>query len=159
MFTLILGCNNSGKSSYAESIISSLNGTKRYYIATMIPYGEEGKNRVLKHLKMRADLNMKTIETPYFNHLDEIEDGSDVLLEDISNLVANRFFDEELSSCDTIVEEICKLNNRVSNLIVVSISGIVAKGYDSDTINYINKLNEINSELEHLADKTIRMGE
>lgn len=158
MFTLILGQNNSGKSSYAESIIGGLQSTKRYYIATMIPYGEEGQARVSKHLKMRENLNMITLEDPYFEKTDEIEDCADVLLEDVSNLVANRLFERGNASCDTIVCELTKLSRRVSNLVVVSISGIVAEGYDTETVNYINRLNEINDRLSVLADKTVRMG-
>jgi len=158
MFTLILGPNGSGKSSYAESIIGELKDAKRYYIATMIPYGKEGKARVKKHLKMRESLDMITIEDPYFDKSSEIEDGSDVLLEDVSNLVANRFFEKGTNSCDTIVDELLKISNRVRNLVVVSISGIVDQGYDDNTVKYIDKLNEINDKLKKVADKTVKMG-
>lgn len=159
MFTLIIGQNNSGKSSYAESIIADLNSEKRYYIATMIPYGEEGQERVKKHLKMRENLNMETVEDPYLEHFEYIKKGSDILLEDVSNLVANLLFEKGISGCDEIIELICELRDKSQNLVAVSISGILSEGYDKETANYIDLLNKVNTELESIADKTVRMGE
>lgn len=155
MLTLIIGPNNSGKSAYAESIIADLESTKRYYIATMIPYGEEGRARVKKHLKMRANLGMETIEDPYFEKVDDIANGADVLLEDVSNLVANRLFEKGPEACDNIVKEIISLNEKVSNLVVVSIGGIVDEGYDEETVDYITRLNQMNEELMELAEQVI----
>lgn len=156
MITFIIGPNDSGKSSYAESLIEQ--GTnRRYYIATMIPYGSEGKARVKKHIKMREHLNMITIEDPYFIRADEIEDSSDVLLEDLSNLIANRMFGD--GNVDLIIDELKALAKKVSNLIIVSIGGIMAEGYDEETIRYIKALNSINHSIETIADKTVRMGE
>lgn len=157
MFILIIGPNNSGKSKYAESIIGELEGNSRYYIATMIPYGEEGKARVKKHLCMRKDLNFETIEDPYLEQTNKVLENSDVLLEDLSNLIANRMFEKGHGSSDTIVEELVLLNKKVRNLVVVSIGGIVAEGYDADTIKYINTLNDINEKLELIVDKSVKM--
>lgn len=156
MITFIIGPNDSGKSSYAESLIEK--GTnRRYYIATMIPYGSEGEARVKKHIKMREHLNMITIEDPYFIRADEIEDSSDVLLEDLSNLIANRMFGD--GNVDLIIDELKALAKKVSNLIIVSIGGIMAEGYDEETVRYIKALNSINHSIETIADKTVRMGE
>lgn len=159
MFTLIIGQNNSGKSSYAESIIADLDNNKRYYIATMIPYGEEGKERVKKHLKMRENLAMETVEDPYLECIASLEADADILLEDVSNLVANMLFEKGKTDCEEIISLICELKNKSKNLVAVSISGIMSDGYDKETTDYINLLNEINVRLESIADKTIRMGE
>ena len=121
----------------------------------MIPYGEEGQARVKKHLKMRANLGMETIEDPYLEKVDDIANGADVLLEDVSNLVANRLFEKGPEACDNIVKEILLLNEKVSNLVVVSIGGIVNDGYDEATVNYINVLNGINEELTKLSDEVV----
>lgn len=157
MFVLILGPNNSGKSAYAEKLIADLDGRKRYYIATMIPYGEEGKARVMKHLEMRENLHMVTLEDPYLENTSVLSGDSDVLLEDLSNLVANRMFEKGLESCDTIADELEALNRKVRNLVVVSIGGISSEGYDEETECYIRKLNEINCKVEGLADRVVRM--
>ena len=45
MFTLVIGGAASGKSAWAEEYVSKQPG-KRIYLATMQPYGEEGKARV-----------------------------------------------------------------------------------------------------------------
>lgn len=159
MFTLIIGQNNSGKSSHAESLIADLNSNKRYYIATMIPYGEEGKERVKKHLKMRENLDMETVEDPYLEHLEYIKEDADVLLEDVSNLVANLVFEKGISNRDEIIKLICELRDKSRNLVAVSISGIISEGYDKETADYISLLNDVNRELDSIADKTVRMGE
>ena len=167
MFYLILGPNNSGKSAYAEQIIEILGGDRRYYIATMIPYGEEGKARVEKHLRMREHLGMITVEDPYLEKIGEAlaqakTDGdnvevceADVLLEDLSNLVANRLFEKGQESCDIILQDLLALQKKVKNLVIVSIAGIVAEGFDEETTNYVNQLNALNHQLENLADQVI----
>ena len=155
MFTFVIGPNNSGKSAYAESIIAGLENNKRYYIATMIPFGEEGQARVKKHLKMRENLGMETLEDPYLEKVDIIESGADILLEDLSNLIANRLFERGPQTCETVVNEILTLNEKATNLVVVSIGGILAEGYDEETICYINMLNNLNEQLMQLADQVV----
>ena len=46
MKILVLGKNDSGKSAYAEKIASNITTGELYYIATMIPYGEDGRLRI-----------------------------------------------------------------------------------------------------------------
>lgn len=70
MFVLIIGTPDSGKSERAERLISDLAGDyPKFYIATMIPYGEEGKSRVEKHRAMREGKGFETIECPNNIHL------------------------------------------------------------------------------------------
>ena len=57
MLAVITGGSGSGKSEYAESVATSLAKRDRlplYYIATMRPFGAEGKWRVERHRKLRA---------------------------------------------------------------------------------------------------------
>ena len=63
MLTCVYGENSSGKSRYAESLVAATHGP-RFYIATMIPYGESGAKRVEKHRKQREDLGFTTVEDP-----------------------------------------------------------------------------------------------
>lgn len=169
MLTFVVGENNTGKSAYAESLVAATSGCKRYYIATMIPYGEEGKQRVAKHLKMREHLGMITLEDPFMEKTDGIEDGSVVLLEDLSNLVANRMFENKQSRkciekdglhnfANAIMNELLSLNNRASDLIIVSIGKLSAEGYDEETARYVNTLNELNHRLMRVADNVVEMG-
>ena len=93
MIHLVTGGSGSGKSVYAEQCILDFGGTRRVYIATMQPFGAEGQARIARHRKMRAAKKFSTIEC-YTNLKEvELEPGSDVLLECMSNLTANEIFD------------------------------------------------------------------
>ena len=93
MIHLVTGGSGSGKSAYAEQCILDFGGTRRVYIATMQPFGAEGQARIARHRKMRAAKKFSTIEC-YTNLKEvELEPGSDVLLECMSNLTANEIFD------------------------------------------------------------------
>ena len=63
MLIVVTGVSGSGKSEYAEQICCKLSGDrKKYYIATMQPYGEEGKKRILRHHRLRSGKGFETIE-------------------------------------------------------------------------------------------------
>ena len=92
--TLILGGSGSGKSAYAEDhLLRAAGDKKKYYIATMRPWGAEGAARVKKHRAMREGKGFQTIEA--FHTLDALrlpEKGS-LMLECMSNLLANEQFE------------------------------------------------------------------
>ena len=79
MLTCIFGGNGSGKSRFAESLVDTC-GDPRYYVATMIPYGESGARRVQKHIRQRENLRFTTLELPYLEDLSRIPEQSVVLL-------------------------------------------------------------------------------
>ena len=91
MLTLIIGGSGSGKSSFGEELAQKSN-SKLCYLATMIPYGDEGKRRVERHLKLRKGKGFETIEEYMDIGNIDIPYGSCVLLEDLPNLVANNMF-------------------------------------------------------------------
>ena len=67
MFHLITGGSGSGKSEYAEQKLMeyashSKRNKKRYYIATMIPFGKETEEKIARHRKLRAGKGFETIE-------------------------------------------------------------------------------------------------
>lgn len=66
MLILVTGGSGSGKSAYAEELLLALTkqGETRYYIATMQVFGEEGKEKVGRHKKLRAGKGFLTIESP-----------------------------------------------------------------------------------------------
>lgn len=177
---LIVGGSGSGKSSYAEYVCGELAGTsKKYYIATMRCEGEEGAKRVGKHRRMREGKIFITIEcaTDISKALDNEVDieASVVLLEDLSNLVANEFFcidfdeiygeakDEKSMSSDLeayskkisdkIFDDIIELSKKVRKLVVVS-DNIFEDGfkYDEVTKTYMETLASINVKLAKTAD-------
>ncbi|MDO5132962.1 MAG: bifunctional adenosylcobinamide kinase/adenosylcobinamide-phosphate guanylyltransferase [Eubacteriales bacterium] len=62
------------------------------YLATMEPFGEEGHARIARHRAQRETLSFTTLEC--YTDLAEapVPAGADVLLEDLSNLLANEMF-------------------------------------------------------------------
>lgn len=78
---LVLGPNNSGKSLYAEKLAVE-SGSKRIYLATMIPQNEENRLRIEKHRLQRKYKGFQTIEAGW--NIDQIFVDSDsvILLEE-----------------------------------------------------------------------------
>lgn len=173
MMILVIGGSGSGKSSYAEDRITEAfrenqKGGNLYYIATMKVYGEEGKQRVSKHRKMRDGKGFITIEqTENLDMcIDKISDNSKenyVLLECLSNLAANEMFNESGAVLeDTVVEKIfddvVKLKDNLEHLVIVS-NNVFEDGcnYDEDTRAYIRALGRINRKLAEIADEVIEV--
>ena len=98
MLELVTGGSGSGKSAYAESRICEWNRQDPkplFYIATMYPYGEETEKKIERHRMLRKGKGFETLEwyTGLKLHLEEGSlQGSDVLLECMSNLVANEMY-------------------------------------------------------------------
>lgn len=100
MLHIVYGGSASGKSTYAESLAMSLQGDGRLlYIATMYPYkwntteiDQETMQRIERHRAMRADKGFDTVEC--YRHVEHIvAKRQDVLLlECMSNLLANEMF-------------------------------------------------------------------
>lgn len=162
MLVLITGGSGSGKSEYAENLAMSL-GEQRVYLATMMVYGEEGHKRVARHRKMREHKNFRTVERPV--DLETIPDSvidadAVVLLECMSNLVANEMFpgegegrtDREVA--DKIAGGIERLIRRCSHLVVVT-NEVFSDGnsYGCEMEQYIRALGQINVWLASMADQ------
>jgi len=87
-----------------------------------------------------------------------VSSGGVVLLEDVSNLLANTIF-EKGGDPDSVFHDICALADRCRILVVVTIAGLKDDGYDAETVAYINGLNEINQKLFDKASVAISMQE
>lgn len=155
ILVLISGSNSSGKSLYAEQLIAQTKG-ERYYIATMLPYTEDNHRRIEKHRAQRQGLGFQTLECPCQVGNVSVAAGSVVLLEDVSNLLANAVF-EKGGNADRVFQDICSLLHRCRILVAVTISGLQEEGYDPETAAYISGLNEINQRLFECADIAITM--
>ncbi len=161
MFYLIIGGSGSGKSAYAEHLVEQIAGREhRVYLATMQVSGEEGKHRVMRHRRLRADKSFRTVEQA--KNLPELNgtwDGADtVLLECMSNLAANEMFQEndilkEDAVVKKVVADVLSLKKQVCHLVVVS-NNIFEDGicYDDGTRAYIRALGRINGALFREAD-------
>ena len=154
---LICGPNNSGKSLYAEDV-AVRSGKKLIYLATMIPQTEENNKRIEKHRIQRQDKGFHTIEKGWNIGEIDVDQDTVVLLEDVSNLVANGIFMHGETS-EKALEDILKLAERCKKLIIVSISGLSAAGYDNETVNYIEQLNWLNEKIKEKASVVIDMNQ
>ena len=146
----ISGPNGSGKSRYAESLFAAA-PSPRYYIATMVPQTEENLQRIEKHRAQRAELGFETVECPGPLSAVSVSPEGAVLLEDVSNLLANAVFSRG-ESAEDVFRDVLALRGRCAFLVAVSIGGLSEEGYDGETRDYILALNDLNSRLESLAD-------
>ena len=187
MLHMVYGGSASGKSSYAESFAMSLQGEGRLlYIATMYPYkwntteiDPETMQRIERHRAMRADKGFDTVEC--YRHVEHIvAKRQDVLLlECMSNLLANEMYlepdaddggrPETMSEVEKagvgmsetlslvskkIVQALIDLSTRVQELVIVT-NDVFSDGgsltYDESTREYVKNLAEINCALAREA--------
>ena len=152
---LVSGSNDSGKSLFAEELISRCDGP-RYYIATMKPQTAENHQRIEKHRRQREHLQCETLELPYEIANTPLEANGVVLLEDVSNLLANVLF-EKKGNASSVLEDILRLKEQCQLLVAVTISSYREKDYDGETAAYIRELNHINQQLFQAADIAYEM--
>ena len=165
MVVLVLGTPGSGKSKLAEDLTLELaEGDKKYYIATMIPYGEDGEERVKRHRNLRRGKGFVTVEQPVeidalTETLPDIADSS-CLLECVSNLVGNEMHDNKNLSMSyaellkKIAGEIECLAKSTKNLVIVANDFPEdGDGYDEETREYVRLANQVNIYLRNIANK------
>lgn len=158
MLTVITGGSGSGKSELAEKIAMH-SGKPRIYIATMKPFGSEADERIKRHRKFRAEKNFETIEKYTDIQNLEIEKGSAVLLECMSNLTANEIFCSGCKSDELyqkILVGVSKIQTCADDFVIVT-NEIFSDGiqYDKETTEYIYSLGKINNMLFEIADNVI----
>lgn len=163
MLELVTGGSGSGKSAYAESRICEYNRQAPkplFYIATMFPYGEETEKKIERHRILRKGKGFETLEwyTGLKLHLEEGSlQGSDVLLECMSNLVANEMYMESGAGChadQAILEGIQELNRQCANVVIVTNEVFSESVPDSPEMKeYKRILGKINREIAIIADQ------
>ena len=189
MMVLVVGGSGSGKSSYAEKVTVSLaqesvkeitksentslsdfklNIPKKYYLAMMQVFDDEGRKKVERHRNLRSGKGFFTIEQPtrISGALEKMEDGDrTVLLECISNLTANEMFSEkktmtEIQVTENVIRDIKMLKEQTNHLVVVS-NNVFEDGitYDETTTKYIRAMGKINQKLAALADRVVEVVE
>ena len=150
MLVVVTGGSGSGKSAFAEETILSLGEARRIYIATMQAFDEESHRRIRRHRHMRAGKGFETIER--YTELDELLIPKDcvVLLECMSNLVANEMFRE--GGFHPEVAEKAKHVVIVTNEIFSD--GIL---YEEESEQYKKELGQINQKLAEMAEEVVEV--
>lgn len=183
MMILINGGSSSGKSAFAETLIveqakkeevmaeaagklmrggarkTDMRHQPSCYLATMIAWDEECRERIRKHRKMREKKNFMTIECPVDLLKAEVPARSRCLLECVSNLAANEMYrrdmeDPENCAMERILEGIRMIRKNADFLVVVTndVSGDQGP-YSEETEAYRKLLGGINCTLAGEADE------
>lgn len=186
MMVLVTGGSGSGKSAYAEETVLRLAKEKmRYYIATMQVFDDEGEKKIKRHQKLRAGKGFQTIEQPMHigQAADKIGKDSVVLLECMSNLVANEMFSpmegEEAATstresdnlqensafeanCNRVMQGVVsgidKIRENCAHLVIVT-NNVFEDGirYDDSTMAYMKVLGAINEKLAVESNQVIEV--
>ena len=169
MIVTVTGGSGSGKSVYAENWLIRQGSREAcgkekpfLYIATMRPFGQESRQKILRHRNQRAGKGFATLEQPL--DLDQIQlpAGCAVLLECLSNLTANEYFREDRREPDPVcwgraTEErilagICRLAECAAEVTVVT-DDVFSGGlsYGGETEEYMKVLGNVNRRLAEFA--------
>ena len=155
MLILVSGGAGSGKSEFAEGVVTSSGLDERVYLATMKVWDAESVRRVERHRQMRAGKGFETLECPE-NLADAVlPSGCAALLEDLSNLTANEFFGEQgrQGAFERVLTGI-EHAGRQAGLLVVVTNELFSDGmdYDPDTLAYLDVLARLNRAVAARAD-------
>ena len=170
---LVYGATSSGKSNIAENIAVKLNTTQNrtanmcdgpnslIYLATMESESDAARERIEHHRKLRSGKGFTTIEEALdLSHMYNQAKKNTVLLECMSNLVANVLFDrfgetcpkdsEIVSLSEEIADQVIGLD-ELCELVVVT-NDVFGEYYHADAWcdSYMKLLGMVNI---HLADK------
>ena len=186
MIRLVYGGSGSGKSKFAENLTVSTKAERKYYVATMQVYDDEGREKVARHKKLRAGKGFITIEQPVCIGAAAERIKSDVvarhnqqeaqpaemlqaaptaktavLLECITNLVANEMFPpesfyglEESLVVSHIKSGLEKLFSCADDIIIVS-GNVFDDGaeYAESTKKYMRALGAVNAFIASKSDE------
>lgn len=161
MLTIVTGGSGSGKSAYAEDKVLAFGEAQRVYIATMHPFDEESHKRIERHRKMRAGKGFETVEC--YTGLKDVKlpSGCVVLLECMSNLVANEMFEEQGAHEQTvkdIMSGIDELVRQAAHVVIVTneiFSDAVV--FDKEMASYLEYLGKINQAVALRADEVVEV--
>lgn len=163
MLLFVFGGSGSGKSEYAEQRILDVGEIPRYYVATMEPFGEEGKKRIERHKKLRSGKGFTTVECA--THLEQLHlpGKGAVLLEDLSNLLANEIWSEDGRGwSQDLAEDICRTMKGLSDehQLLVVVGNDIHRDDEAQTPEmeeYASLLAECQTRLAALADEVVEV--
>lgn len=163
MITYIYGGVSSGKSEYAEELISR-EFNKKIYLATMENTGEYAGKRVEKHLLQREGKGFFTIEEPrHIKDLNIYEDDN-ILLEDLTNLLSNNLFNEAglknnfKEITEEIFSDIITLKDRCNSVFIVGNDIFSTERNQSKELDiFIDCLYSLHTKIIEVADRVIEV--
>ena len=152
MIHLVTGGSGCGKSALAQDLTVSLSGGECcIYLATMKDENAESRARIEKHRRMRSDQAFETLELE--RGLEAVRErvrGRCVLLECMSNLLANEMFTPEGVAKDpaaAVMKDIEALGSARELVIVTGMADMGCDDRSGLTGAYLEELARINREL------------
>jgi len=158
--TFISGGVRSGKSSFAEKYLLTKTGNL-VYIATAMVYDEEMRQRVARHQLSRKGLGWTTYEKTIDISDLEFDDNDIVLLDCLTNLVANEMFEHSRTKEEVIskvYQDIVAIAVRIKELVIVSNDIFSAiDDYSEDTMSYVSTLATLHNKITDLANRSYEL--
>ena len=165
MNILISGGSKNGKTSFAEDVSVKISGGgARYYVATMIPYDDEDRERIDKHIAERAGKGFETLE--YGTEIERCADGHSgtFLIDSVTALLVNEMFsgehggDADTNAVDRCERSLLELTARAENAVFVTDYIFSdAMRYDEFTENYRKALAALDRSLAEVCDVVIEL--
>lgn len=160
------GCKN-GKTGFAQDIAVRLSGGgKRFYVATMIPYDGEDRERVRRHISDREGMGFGTLETArdIASCLDSGGGDATYLIDSVTALLLNEMFPGDYSekadpgAASRCIEGLLKVARGCRNAVFVSdYIYSDAERYDDFTESYRRMLASIDRALAKECDTVIEL--
>ena len=160
------GCQN-GKTAFAQDVAVKLSGNgMRYYVATMLPYDDEDRARVARHIEERAGMGFETVEQPrdVAACLKKADPDGTFLVDSVTALLLNEMFpDIDAANADPgaarrSTEGLLQIARNAGNAVFVS-DYIYSDAfrYDAFTENYRSSLASIDRALAEVCDTVIEL--
>lgn len=164
MTVFISGGAKCGKSSLAQDLTLALaEDGKHYYVATMIPSGEEDYDRIRRHLADREGMGFETVEC--FKNIMSVADPQGVFLVDsVTSLIQNSLFPVEknyemdMDAVSRCADELTQFARDVRHAVFVSdYIYSDAERYSKSTERYRECLADIDRRLAAICDTVIEV--
>lgn len=129
MTIFISGGAKNGKSSFAQDLAVALSkGRKHYYVATMIPTGEEDDERIRRHIADRDGLGFETVECSknVMSCLTVADKDGTFLVDSATALLQNAMFPVEknfaldIDAAHRCADELIEFAKTVGHAVIVS---------------------------------------
>ncbi|PIC98181.1 bifunctional adenosylcobinamide kinase/adenosylcobinamide-phosphate guanylyltransferase [Sporosarcina sp. P29] len=171
--TFISGGARSGKSAYAERLLTNQPAGRLVYIASGVASDEEMKQRIEQHKEDRRQANWHTIEQPKNLHevLPFLKPGDLVLWDCLTTWLANEMYEgyEEGTPCvsrsgcleqkqEKLLRTITQMKEIVSHLVIVSNEVLDEwPKYEEETEIYRRTIGTLHQRIVEFADRAIEM--
>lgn len=167
MTVFISGGAKCGKSSLAQDLAVALaKGGPHYYVATMIPTGEEDDRRIRRHIEDRAGMGFETVECTQnvMDCLKTADRSGTFLVDSVTSLVQNALFPPEnhyeidLAGAERCADGLVAFAKTVRHAVFVSdYIYSDAQRYSESTEQYRKCLAGIDRALAALCDTVVEV--